>query len=46
MAEMRNADKILVEKSEGKRPFGIPRRRPEDSIRMGVRVMVGGVLTG
>jgi hypothetical protein len=34
---MRNAYKILVGKSEGKRPRGIPRRRKEDDIRMDLR---------
>jgi len=31
---MRNAYKILVGKSEGKRPLGRPRRRWEDDVRM------------
>jgi hypothetical protein len=30
---MRNAYRILVGKSEGKRPFGRPRNRWEDNIR-------------
>jgi len=34
MEEMRNAYKILVGKSEQKRPLGRPRRRWEDNIRM------------
>jgi hypothetical protein len=34
MKELRNACKILVEKSEGKRRFGRPRRRCEGNIRM------------
>jgi hypothetical protein len=34
MEETRNADKILVGKLEGKRPFGRPRRRWEDNIGM------------
>jgi hypothetical protein len=29
--------KVLVEKSEGKRPLGRPRRRWEDGIRMDLR---------
>jgi hypothetical protein len=33
-AEKRNAYRILVEKPEGKRPLGRPRRRSEDNIRM------------
>jgi len=36
MGEIRNAYKILVGKSEGKRPRGRPRRRWED-IRMDLR---------
>jgi hypothetical protein len=32
--EMRNSHKILVGKSEVKRPFGRPRRRMEDNIKM------------
>jgi hypothetical protein len=34
---MGNAYKILVGKHEGKRPFGRPRRRREDNIRMDLR---------
>jgi hypothetical protein len=34
MGEIRNAYKILVEKSEDKRPLGIRRRRREDDIRI------------
>jgi hypothetical protein len=34
MGEMRNAYKILVIKSEGKRHFGRPRRRWEDNFKM------------
>jgi hypothetical protein len=35
--EMRNAYSILVEKPEGKRPFGRPRLRREDDVRPHVR---------
>jgi len=34
---MRNAYKILVGKSEGKRPLGRPRRRWKDNIRMDIK---------
>jgi hypothetical protein len=34
MGEMRNTCKILVGKPERKRPFGIPKRRWDDNIRM------------
>jgi hypothetical protein len=35
MEEVRSAYKILVGSTEGKRPYGIPRRRQEDNIRIG-----------
>jgi hypothetical protein len=35
--EMINAYKILVRKSEGKRPVGRPRRRWKDNIKVGIR---------
>jgi hypothetical protein len=36
--------KVLVEKPEGKRPLGRPRRRWEDGIRMDLRkIGLGGV---
>jgi hypothetical protein len=45
MREMRNANKILVEKPEGKRPLGRQRQRWEDNIRIlgkyGVKVWTG-----
>jgi hypothetical protein len=34
MGEKRNAYRLLVGKSEGKRPLGRPRRRLVDNIRM------------
>jgi hypothetical protein len=36
-AEKRNAYRIFVGKSEGKRPLGIPRRSWEDNIKMNLR---------
>jgi hypothetical protein len=37
MGDMRNVHKILVGKSEGKRPLGRPRCSWEDNIRMNLR---------
>jgi hypothetical protein len=39
MGETRNAYRILVEKPEGKRPLGRPRRRWVDNIKMDLREM-------
>jgi hypothetical protein len=40
MREIRNVYKILIGKSEGKKPLGRPRRRWEDSIRMNLTGIV------
>jgi hypothetical protein len=37
MGEERKLHKVLVGKSDGKRPLGRPRRRLEDGIRMDLR---------
>jgi len=43
--EVRGVYRVLVGKPEGKRPFGRPRHRWEDTIKMGYRE-VGGVEFG
>jgi hypothetical protein len=43
MGQGRKAYKVLVRKPEGKRPFGRPRRRREDEIRVDLRETGGGV---
>jgi len=45
MGEGRGVQRVIVEKPEGKRPLGRPRRRWEDNIKMDLR-KVGGVGTG
>jgi hypothetical protein len=37
MGEWRDVYRVLVGTPEGKRPLGIPRRRREDNIRMGIQ---------
>jgi hypothetical protein len=44
--EKRNAYRILVGKSEGKRQLGRPRRRWEDNIKMDLREIGWVVWTG
>jgi hypothetical protein len=44
--EMRNAHSIMVERPEGKRPLGKPRRRWVDNIKMDLRKKDGMVWTG
>jgi hypothetical protein len=46
MGEERKAYKVLVGKSEGKRPLGRPRRRWEDGIRMDLREIGLGCVDG
>jgi hypothetical protein len=42
MGEDRRVHRMLVGKPEGKRPFGRPRRRWEDNIKMDIQEVVGG----
>jgi hypothetical protein len=42
MGEERGVHMVLVGKPEGKRPFGRPRRRWEDNIKMDVQEVGGG----
>jgi hypothetical protein len=44
--EGRGVYRVLVEKPEGKRPLGRPRRRWEDNIMMDLQKVVCGVWTG
>ena len=46
MGEGRDVYRILVEKPEGKRPFGRPRRRWEDNIKMDLQEVGLGAWTG
>jgi hypothetical protein len=43
MGEERNVYRVLMGKSEGKRPLGRPRCRQEDGIRMDLTEIAGGV---
>jgi hypothetical protein len=45
MGEERNVYKVLVGKTEGKRPLGRPRHRREDGIRLDLRE-IGWVWSG
>jgi hypothetical protein len=42
MGDEREMHRVLVGKSEGKRPLGRPRRRWEDNIKMDVQDVGGG----
>jgi hypothetical protein len=42
--KVRGMYRVLVEKPEGKRPLGRPRRRWEDNIRMDLQEVVCGVM--
>ena len=42
MGEGRDVYRVLVGKSEGKRPLGRPRRRWEDNIKMDLQEVGGG----
>jgi hypothetical protein len=44
--EERGVHRVLVGKSEGKRPLGVPRRRWEDNIKMDLQEVGGVVGTG
>ena len=44
MGERRGVYRILVGKSEGKRPLGRPRRRWEDNIKMDLQEVGCGVM--
>jgi hypothetical protein len=42
MVEYRGVHRVLVEKPEGKRPLGRPRRRWKDNIKMELQEVGGG----
>jgi len=43
MGERRGVNRISVGKPEGRRPLGIPRRRWEDNIKMGLQEVGWGM---
>ena len=43
MGEGRGVHRVLIGKPEGKRPFGRPRRRWEDNIKMDLKEVGGGL---
>jgi hypothetical protein len=46
MGDDRGVHRVLVEKPEGKRPLGRPRRRREENIKMDLQEVGGGRETG
>ena len=46
MGEVRGVHRVLVGKSDGKRPLGRPRRRWENNIKMDLQEVGGGRGTG
>jgi hypothetical protein len=46
MGEERGVHRVLVGKTEGKKPLGRPRRRWEDNIKMDLHKVGGGGGTG
>jgi len=46
MGEVSNAYKMLIGKTEGKRPLGRPRHRREDNIRTDIGEMIGKSVLG
>jgi hypothetical protein len=46
MVKIRDEYKILVGKSEGKRPLRAPRRKWENNIKMDIREIIFGVWIG
>jgi len=45
MGERRGVDRVLVGKTEGKRPLGLPRRRWEDHIKMDLQQVGCGCMS-